>query len=101
MPTTFRELVFENRNSISVQLTLEAPVGTQIIETEVRANSTVTLNPNVNDVSTAKMTVVAGGHEHTDVETFDLRGSPFQIRFETMRAQAAIGSIKGSISTVF
>src|SRR5262245_38787342 len=101
MSTNFRELVFQNQNSIGVTLTVEAPVGTRIIETEIRPNATVTLHPNVNDISAVRMTVVAGGHEHTDTETFDLRGSPFPIFFETLKARTTIGSIHGLVSAVF
>ena len=77
MSANFRELICENQNNINVKLTLEAPVGTSIIETEVRARATVTLHPNVNDIRAVKIKVVAGGDEHTDIETFELRGSPF------------------------
>ena len=101
MPTNFRELIFENRNNISVKLTLEAPVGKPVIETEVGAKTTVTLNPNVSDIRDVRLTVVAGGHEHTDVETLELKGSPFPMFFETLKARANIGSIHGSISAAF
>jgi hypothetical protein len=101
MSTNFRELVFENQNSISVTVAVEAPVGTRIIETEVRPQTTVTLQPNVSDISSVRMTVVAGGPEHTDKQTWDLRGSPFPIFFETLKARATIGSIHGLVSAAF
>lgn len=95
------KLVFENRNGISVMLTLEAPLGKPVMETEVRPQTTVTLNPNVNDVSAVRMTVIAGGSEHTDVQTLDLRGSPFPMFFETMKARTVIGSIHGTFTAAF
>lgn len=101
MPATFRQFVFENRNGISVDLTLEAPVGTIINQTEVASRATVTLNPNVNDVREARVTVVAGGSEHTDVETFKLSGSPHPMYFETLKAESAIGHIHGVVSALF
>ncbi len=101
MPTNFRELNFENRNNITVKLTLEAPVGTPVIETEVAAQNTVTLYPNVTDIRDVRITVVAGGREHTDVETLELKGSPFQMFFETLTARTSIGSIHGSVSAAF
>jgi hypothetical protein len=33
----------------------------------------VTLNPNVNDVRIARIKVIAGGEENTDVQMFELR----------------------------
>lgn len=101
MPTNFRELIFENRNNISVKLTLEAPVGTPVIETEVGAQATVTLYPNVSDIRDVRITVVTRGHERPDVETLELKGSPFQMFFETLTARTNIGSIHGSISAAF
>ena len=101
MSTIFRELIFENGNSIGVQLTLEAPIGSVVINTEVRQDSTVTLNPNVTDARSAKITVVAGGHEHTDEQTFELRGSPSPMHIETLKAQTRIGSIKGAVTAAY
>ena len=101
MSTIFRELIFENGNSIAVQLTLEAPIGSVVINTDVRQNSTVTLNPNVTDVSAAKITVVAGGHEHTDTQTFELRGSPLPMHIETLKAHTRIGSINGVVIAAY
>ena len=100
--TTFRKFVFENRNSINVSLTLEAPVGTQVLNTNVGPNTSINLEPNVNDVQTAKVIVVAQGHEgFEDVETFELRGQPFPMYIETLTAQASIGSIHGVVSATF
>ena len=101
MSTAFREFVFENRNSISVKLTLEAPVGTSVIQTDVAGEASVTLNPNVNDVRTARVKVIAGGEEHTDVETFELSGSPHALHFESLKARSRIGSIQGVVSAAF
>jgi hypothetical protein len=101
MPTTFREFVFENRNGISVKLTLEAPVGTPVIQTDVGPRASVTLNPNVSDVRAARVKVIAGGDEHTDVETFELSGSPYPVYFETLKAHSSIGSIHGVVSAAF
>lgn len=101
MSINFRELIFENQNNISVKLTLQAPVGTSIIETEVGAKATVTLHPNVNDIRAVEIKVVAGGHEHTDIETFELRGSPFPMFFETLQVRTSIGSIHGQASVRF
>jgi hypothetical protein len=102
MPTAFSKFVFENRNGVSVKLTLEAPVGTPIIQTDVAAQSSVTLNPNVNDIRGARIRVVALGHEdYPDTETFELGGSPYLMYFEILNAHAAIGSIHGVVSAAF
>lgn len=100
MPTNFREFTFENRNSISIKLKLEAPVGTPILETEVAAGRPFTFHPNVNDIRDVRITVVAGD-EHTDVETLELRGSPFKLFFETLKGSTSIGSIHGVATVAF
>ena len=102
MSTTFREFTFQNRNGVSVALTLEAPVGTPIIQTEVRGMQSVTFTPNVSDIRAAKLTIVASGHEnYPDVETFELGGSPYPLYFETLNAHSNIGSIHGTVSAAF
>lgn len=101
MATNFSELVFENQNSIAVKLTVEAPIGTPVINTDVRENATIKLYPNATDVRSVRITVIAGGPEHTDVESFDLNGSPFHLFFETMKVRAVIGSLHGVVSAAF
>jgi hypothetical protein len=101
MPVNFREFKLKNGNGISVKLMLEAPAGTPVIETEVGAGDTYTVNPQVSDIRSVKITVVAGGREHTDVETLELGGAPFPMFFETVNAHTRIGSIRGSISAAF
>ena len=101
MPVNFREFIFENQNSNSVKLTLQAPVGTPIIDTEVGPNATRTFNPNVNDIRNIEIKVVAGGDEHTDIKTLDLRGLSFPMFFETLQARTRIGSILSQGSARF
>ena len=101
MPTNFREFKLRNDNGISVKLTVEAPAGTTVIETEVGAGKTYTFNPNLPDIRAVKITVVAGGPQHTDVETLELRGSPFAMFFETLDANTRIGAIHGIVSATF
>jgi hypothetical protein len=101
MATNFREFVLENQNSINVKVKLEAPVGRPVIETEVRANASVKLDPSVSDIRTARITVIAGGDEHTDIETLDMSGLPSHLFFETLRARTIIGSINGVVSAAF
>ena len=102
MSVTFRQFEFQNRNSIEVTLTLEAPIGTQQVNTRVAPNGTFTVNPNVNDVQTARITVVTQDHQHDpDVETINLSGTPYATHIETLLARASIGSIHGTVSAQF
>jgi hypothetical protein len=70
----------------------------------VAADKTFTLNPNVSDVRTAKVTVVTQDHEDfPDVETIglDRSGTPYPMNIETLRTRSSIGSIHGSFSVQF
>ncbi len=102
MPVIFRQFEFQNRNGIEVMLTLEGPIGTQLVNTRVAPNGTFTASPNVNDVQTAKITVTADGHGHyPDVETINLSGTPYATYIETLLARSSIGSIHGTVSVQF
>lgn len=102
MAVVFREFKFENLNGVEVKLTLEAPIGTQVVSTTVAASGSYTTNPNLNDIATAKITAVAAGHEkYPDVETITLNGSPYKTAITTLRAKSSIGSIHGDISVQF
>lgn len=99
----FNEFVFLNQNSVDVELTLEAPVGTIIIgPVMILANGTYTNDPGVADVSEVKLTVVAARHEdYPDTEVFTLTGSPYDGYFQKLSAQTSIGSIHGTANVTF
>lgn len=101
MATCFREFEMMNQNGIAIQLTLEAPIGTTIKTTEIAPGGTFTFQPQLNDISSVRITVVAGGDHHTDIQTFERSGSPFQMFFETLKARTNIGSIHGVVSAAF
>ena len=102
MPVIFRQFEFRNQNGVEVTLTLEAPVGTQQVNTRVAPNGTFTANPSVNDVQTARVTVVAQAHEeYIDVETINLGGTPYSTYIETLLTRSSIGSIHGTVSAQF
>jgi|SRR5215210_4941700 len=102
MSVAFRQFEFQNRNGVEATLTLEAPIGTQLVNTRVPPNGTFTVNPNVNDVQAAKIIVVAQGHEdYPDVETINLSGAPYVTYIETLLARSSIGSIHGTVSAQF
>ena len=100
MATRFREFELMNQNGIAIQLTLEAPIGTTIKTTEIAPGGTFAFQPQLDDISSVKITVVAG-HPHPDVQTFERSGSPFKMFFETLKARTNIGSIHGVVSGAF
>ena len=102
MAIVFRDFKFQNLNGIEVTMTLEAPIGSQVVSTTVAANGSYSSNPNLNDVTTAKITIVAKGHEqYPDVETITLTGSPYKTCLVTLQARSSIGSIKGDVAVQF
>ena len=100
MATSFSKFELLNQNSISIQLTLEAPIGVTIKTTTVGAGETFYFQPNLDDISSVRI-VVDAEHEHHDVQSFERTGSPFHMFFETLKARTSIGSIHGVVSGAF
>lgn len=104
MGVVFREFSFRNDNGIDVAVTLEAPLGTQVVAMRVGPGKTEVRQLEVENASTARITAAAQGHEpFPDVQTLDLSksGSPFATLIETVRVHSRIGAIHGEVVARF
>jgi hypothetical protein len=66
MPVRFDEITFHNESGIQVALTIEAPIGSRIVESHpVAAQSEYRVSPGVDDCKSALLEVVAAHHSAT------------------------------------
>lgn len=102
MPVVFQKFAFHNKNGVKATLYLEAPIGTEVLKVTVNNGSTYTTNPNLNDIPSVKIKVVAEGHEdYPDIETIGLTGVPYKCFLLALQAESSIGSVHGEAAFKF
>lgn len=100
MPVLFTDFDLENSNGIKLTLIVEAPIGTQIVMTEIEPGQRFRYHPNLPDIKTVKVSVV-GDPDHTDAETLTIGGNPVGAYIETLSVRGQFYSISGSASVRF
>jgi hypothetical protein len=99
MAVHFTGILFRNHNSIPVELTVEAPIGTQVNGPQtVAANSSATINPRVQNCSSTLLTIEDGAHG-TAGQTFALAqpGAGRPSYLESVDVDYTIGSFWGAL----
>jgi hypothetical protein len=101
MSVRFAKVVFRNRNSIDVNLTVEAPSGKVISGPQtVTANSSTTINPGIDDCLSVLLSVDDSAHGTTR-QTFVLAtpkaGEGRYSYLESVDVEYTIGDFKGSL----
>jgi hypothetical protein len=92
----FSVFALTNTQSIPMKVTLEAPAGKVIYgPTEVPADGSVSIDPKVENISSARITVDYGADHGKATQTVTLageRGDPLYIK--TLMATGSIGRVK-------
>lgn len=90
----FGSFIIENTTGISMNVTLEAPIGTIAVgPTEVKPNTTAPFVPGVKNVSSAKIIADFGSDHGAYTETVTVTGQGVPVYVEQMAAAARIGDV--------
>ena len=100
MSIRFAKVMFRNRNSIDVNLTVEAPIGKVVSSETVSANSSATIIPGVDDCPSVLLSVDDSAHGTTK-QTFAIAPpKPCEGRhsyLEAVEVDYTIGDFKGTV----
>lgn len=98
MAVRFREVLFRNRNSIPVFLSVDAPVGTVVWgPTTVAAASNVTIDPGVSDCQSVQLSVTDSAHHDPVRQTFAVErpAAGIPAHLDALTASYVIGTVEG------
>jgi hypothetical protein len=104
MSIRFGRIAFQNRNSIEVTLTVEAPVGTRVISRKVAANSRAVVTVGKDDCRSVLLHVEDSAH-HEATQTVSMetpkssQGRPAYL--ESLKVEYTIGDFKGTVQSRF
>lgn len=101
MSVTFDEFVFDNQTGLSVTVTLEAPLGSQVTTYQVGASQKKTFNPGVANVSSLKVRAADASGDHTGDQTIKVDGTPRQSYIAQLESVFNVGSIQGSFKSSY
>jgi hypothetical protein len=104
MAIVFDQFKFYNENGIPAHISLEAPIGTTILDLDVNPQSYAAVPAfSVQNIASLRLTVQADPADHSpDIETIDLgNASPYPVYLTAFAARSAIGSIEGEVSLAF
>jgi hypothetical protein len=91
----FSVFMITNNQGIPMKVTLEAPAGKVIYgPTEVPASGSVSIDPKVKNVSTARITTDYGKDHGTQSQTVTLNGERNQLYIKTLMASGSIGDLR-------
>ena len=98
MSIHFDKLTFDNDNNIDLtSLTIETSPGGRVYgPSRVTANTTITINPNVADAESVKLTVESDGDPDTEAQTFSASTGAF---ITSLDVKYDIGSFEGTVTS--
>ena len=95
----FRNITFQNRNSIAVTFKIEAPVGKEVSKVTVKGDSTGTANPNVDDCKSVRLISDDGTHQGTQIFALSNDGEGRPIYLETVSVIYTVGDFRATVQS--
>ena len=102
MSVLLSEITITNDNNVTIEVTLEVPVGEFFTTRTIEPKFSLSISVRKEDVQSVKLISIGPGHD-PDYMIFDLGGSgkPYRVYIEKIEAVTSIGVIQGSVSSKF